>query len=75
MQKRKTFAIQLYKACDTDVTDQLSFKFFIQKLSGNMKFDLDTKVTKVQFFHLIEECALIEVPDDQEIQVIEGEEG
>ena len=44
---RKTFAIQAYKAVDTDVTDALGFKFLVNKLSGFAKFDLDTKITKV----------------------------
>ena len=73
-EKRKTFAVNLYKGADVDVTDQLGFKFFIQKLSGNAKFDLDTKITKVQFFHLLEEMSCIEVSDQGEIPVAEGEE-
>ena len=73
-EKRKTFAINLYKGVDTDVTDQLGFKFFVQKLSGNAKFDVDTKITKVQFFHLLEECSMIEVPEEGEIAPVEGEE-
>ena len=59
---------------DPDVTDQLGFKFFILKLSGNAKFDLDTKITKVQFYHLIEELSSIEVQVEGEIAVTEGEE-
>ena len=73
-EKRKTFAVTLYKGLDTDVTDQLGFKFFILKLSGNAKFDLDTKITKVQFYHLIEELSSIEVQVEGEIAVTEGEE-
>ena len=59
---------------DTDVTDQLGFKFFILKLSGNAKFDLDTKITKLQFYHLIEELSTIEVPAEGEIPETEGDE-
>ena len=44
--------------------DQLGYKFFVQKLSGFAKFELDTKITKLQFFHLIEEICMKEVPDD-----------
>ena len=73
-EKRKTFAMNLYKGVDPDVTDQLGFKFFIQKLSGNAKFDVDTKITKVQFFHLLEECSMVEVPEEGEIAPVEGEE-
>ena len=75
-EKRKTFAINLYKAVDTDVTDQLSFKFFVQKLSGFAKYELDTKITKVQFFHLVEHLSQVEVPEEGEIQEppAEGEE-
>ena len=73
-EKRKTFAINLYKGVDADVTDQLGFKFFVQKLSGNAKFDVDTKITKVQFFHLLEECSMVEVPEEGEIAPVEGEE-
>ena len=29
----------------------------VSKLSGFAKFDLDTKITKKQFFHLIEESS------------------
>ena len=64
----------MYKTADVDVTDQLGFKFFIAKLSGNAKFDLDTKVTKEQFYHLIEECSMVEVPEEGELEVVEGEE-
>ena len=51
--------MNLYKSVDTDVTDQLGFKFLVSKLSGFAKFDLDTKITKVQFFHLIEESTRV----------------
>ena len=77
-EKRKTFALNLYKGADVDVTDQLGMKFFVQKLSGFGKFDLDTKLTKVQFFHLLEHLSQIEVPVEEggEIQEppVEGEE-
>jgi len=33
----------------------------IVKLSGFAKFDLDTKVTKLQFFHLLEEMSQEEI--------------
>ena len=46
-EKRKTFAVNLYKGVDADVTDQLGFKLFVQKLSGNAKFDVDTKITRM----------------------------
>ena len=59
MEKRKTWALNLYKQCDTDVTDALGCKFFVSKLSGFAKFDIDTKITKAQFFHLIEETATV----------------
>ena len=73
IEKRKTFAVKLYKGADIDVTDQLGFKFFVQKMSGNAKFDVDTKITKVHFFHLLEELSTIDVPEEGEIPVAEGE--
>ena len=51
--------MNLYKQVDTDVTDALGCKFFVQKLSGFAKFDVDTKITRAQFFHLIEESAMV----------------
>jgi hypothetical protein len=36
----------------------------VSKLSGFAKFELDTKITKLQFFHLIEEISQVEVPDN-----------
>ena len=36
----------------------------MSKLSGFAKFELDTKITKLQFFHLIEEISQVEVPDN-----------
>lgn len=37
--------------------DALGFKLLVSKLSGFAKFDLDTKITKLQFFHLLEELS------------------
>lgn len=55
--------------------DQIGFKFFVQKLSGFAKFDLDTKITKLQFYHLIEELSHDEVAAEEgaPAEVKEGE--
>ena len=37
------------------------------KLSGFAKFDLDTKITKKQFFHLIEETSMIEQTEQPKV--------
>ena len=50
---------------DADVTDQLGFKFLVSKLSGFAKFDLDTKIAKVQFFHMIEEGSKVAGVDEE----------
>ena len=34
------------------------------------KFDLDTKINKYQFFHLLEEMSQVEAPLEEEGQVI-----
>jgi len=49
-----TFSFSIFK-------DQLGYKSMIVKLSGFAKFDLDTKVTKLQFFHLLEEMSQEEI--------------
>ena len=36
----------------------------MQKLSGFAKFDLDTKITKLQFFHLLEDLGHDEVAEE-----------
>lgn len=46
----------------------------VTKLSGFAKFDLDTKITKNQFFHLIEESSQVEGKAEEEEEPAEGEE-
>ena len=36
----------------------------VQKLSGFAKFDLDTKITKLQFFHLLENLSMEKVTEE-----------
>lgn len=71
MANRKNFACGLYKTVDPDVTDAVGFKSLVAKLSGYAKFDLDTKISKLQFFHLLEESAVTETGEIKK----EGEEG
>ena len=48
----------------------------VSKLSGFAKFDLDTKITKTQFYHLIEESSQVEgKAEEAEGEAAEGEEG
>mmetsp|Transcript_9124 Transcript_9124/g.10288 ORF Transcript_9124/g.10288 Transcript_9124/m.10288 type:complete len:160 (-) Transcript_9124:57-536(-) len=51
--KKLTRAYNTYKTLDVDGTNQLGTKFMISKLSGNNKFDTDTKMTMKQFYHLV----------------------
>lgn len=44
----------------------MGYKFLVQKLSGFAKFDLDTKITKLQFFHLLEEASHDEVAEESQ---------
>ena len=50
--------------------DAVGFKALVTKLSGFAKFEVDTKITKLQFFHLVEESAT----DVIEGEAAEGEE-
>lgn len=43
-----------------EIQDAIGYKFLVQKLSGFAKFELDTKITKLQFFHLVEESSMVE---------------
>ena len=44
----------------------------VTKLSGFAKFELDTKITKVQFYHLVEEASMVPVaPESEEKQFSE----
>ena len=44
----------------------MGYKFLVQKLSGFAKFDLDTKITKLQFFHLLEEASHDEIAEESQ---------
>ena len=59
--KRHTRTNNAYAKLDAEGTDQIGTKAMISKLSGNNKFDTDTKMTKKQFYHL-----LIHICDDNE---------
>lgn len=77
-QKRKTAAFDLYKVQDPNATNELSTKVIVQKLSGFAKFELDVKLTKLQFFGLIEETCSKVVdagpPIGEELEGGEGED-
>ena len=45
----------------------MGYKFLVQKLSGFAKFDLDTKITKLQFFHLLEEASHDEIAEESQL--------
>uniref|UniRef100_A0A7S3NUE2 Uncharacterized protein n=1 Tax=Euplotes crassus TaxID=5936 RepID=A0A7S3NUE2_EUPCR len=51
--KKHTRTNKVYRALDPENTDQLGTKAMIAKLSGNAKFDTDTKMTLDQFYFLI----------------------
>ena len=51
--KRQNRAYKVYAANDTEGTEQIGTKLMIAKLSGNSKFDTDTKMNKKQFYHLL----------------------
>ena len=34
-------------------------KVIVQKLSGFAKFDMDLKISKAMFFHVLEECSTV----------------
>ena len=37
----------------------------VQKMSGFAKFDVDIKISKAMFFHVLEECSMVtEAPAD-----------
>ncbi len=54
MEKRRTFAYNVFKGGAGGETE-LGYKLLVSKLSGFAKFDLDTKINRFQFFHMIEE--------------------
>ena len=43
----------------------MGYKFIISKLSGFAKFDLDTKINRFQFFHLLEELSQVEISEEE----------
>ena len=42
---KKNRVLEIYKALDPDSSNAIGYKFLVNKLSGNAKFDLDTKLT------------------------------
>lgn len=52
--KQQTQAQVLYGKYDPEATSEVGMKAIIQKLSGNAKFDTDTKMNKKQFYFLID---------------------
>jgi hypothetical protein len=47
----------------------------VQKLSGFAKFEMDYKIGKFQFFHLKEECCMVEDTNQPEASVAVDAEG
>ena len=47
----------------------MGYKLLVTKLSGFAKFELDTKITRIQFYHLLEDAAMVPVaPESEEKQ-------
>mmetsp|Transcript_27333 Transcript_27333/g.24215 ORF Transcript_27333/g.24215 Transcript_27333/m.24215 type:complete len:227 (+) Transcript_27333:54-734(+) len=63
--KRYTRSNKVYKALDLEGTDLIGTKGMIAKLSGNAKFDTDTKMSLKQFYYLI--IHICENGEDDEI--------
>ena len=51
--KKQNRAYKVYTALDPEASDQVGTKAIVAKLSGNAKFDTDTKMSKLQFYYLI----------------------
>jgi len=59
--------------------ETVGYKFLVNKLSGFAKFDLDTKINKIQFYHLLEEMSQEEQNEEPhspplDEPVLDGEE-
>ena len=51
--------------------NQIGFKAVVAKISGFAKFDVDTKISKYQFFHLLEQlCLDLETEDDAKSRAV-----
>ena len=47
----------------------MGYKLLVTKLSGFAKFELDTKITRIQFYYLLEDAAMVPVaPESEEKQ-------
>jgi hypothetical protein len=69
--KRMTKAYKIYKIMDPEATNEISTKAMVNRISGNGKFDTDTKLTKKQFYFLL---SFISGDSDYTPPKVEGEE-
>ena len=68
--KKATRAYEIYKKLDPEATDAVSTKHMVAKLSGNAKFDVDTVMSKKQFYYLL---LCISSDPDYQVPNAEGE--
>ena len=54
---RMTRTGAIYKGLDPDGTNSVSTKAFIEKISGNKKFEIDLPLSKRQFYFMLACCA------------------